>query len=363
MEEQDNVYGGSRRRRQKIAQANLQTGGPLDAVQGVIGGGIDAITGAGDFLLGDIDEAAARQFDDEPGGGFIDGFRETIPFLEQPESVTERQVEEGILPESALGNQKQQASKASLKDTQAAGPPNGTAVHTVRIQNELLYVSEGDIDSRSPDKEAAFDPAGAMVGIGAGAATGLATGATVGSVAGPPGTILGAVGGIAGSLLRPTISNVTGALGYTITAAIDGEVVGQTVTSVDTAPGTLRSTKKDVQIEHRLPEEEGTYDVNIVVNLWQSGEVVEEMTTQMEVTESSQSNSIDDDSGNGDENGNGGGFNFINFARNNPGIAALSVGGGLVALNAFAGGYGEGIGGDTTIIPRAVPQDDNGGGN
>jgi len=360
-EEQDNVYGGSRRRRQKIAQANLQTGGPLDAVGGVFSGAVDAVTGAGDFLLGGIDEAAERQFDDEPGGGFIDGFRETIPGLEQPESVTERQVEEGILPDEELENQKQRASDASLKDTQAAGPPNGTAVHTIRIQNGLLYVSEDDIDSRAPDKDSAFDPAGAMVGIGAGAATGLATGATVGSVAGPPGTILGAIGGVTGSLLRPTLSNVTGALGYTVTAAIDGEVVGQTVTSVDTAPGTLRTTKKDVQIEHRLPEQEGTYDVNIVVNLWQSGLVVEEMTTTMEVTESSQSNSVDDNGGGGNENSNG--FNFINFAKNNPGIAALSVGGGLVALNAFAGGYGESFGSDTTIIPRAAPTDNNGNNN
>ena len=360
-EEQENVYGGSRRRRQKIAQANLQTGGPLDAIGGVIGGGIDAVTGAGDFLLGDIDEAAARQFDDEPGGGFIDGFRETVPFLEQPESVTERQVEEGILPEDALDNQKQSASDASLKDTQAAGPPGGTAVHVVRIQNGLLLVRENDIDSRDPDKDAAFDPAGAMVGIGAGAAAGIATGAATGSIAGPPGTILGAVGGAAGSLLRPTISNVTGALGYTITAAIDGEVVGQTVTSVDTAPGALRSTKKDVRIEHRLPEQEGTYDVDIVVSLWQSGKVVKKMTTQMEVRESARSNSVDDNDDNGDKNG--GGFNFINFARNNPGIAALSVGGGLVALNAFAGGYGESFGSDTTIIPRAAPPDGNGGSN
>lgn len=336
------AHGGSRRRRQKMLEREVQTGGPLDAVGGFLDDAGDTVVDTGDFLLGDIDEAAARQFDDEPGGGFIDGFRSFLPFLEQPESVTERQVEEGILPDDVLDNQKQQASKASLKDTQAAGPPNGTAVHNIRIQNELLYVAGDDIDSRSPDKQSAFDPAGAMVGIGAGAAAGIATGATFGSVAGPPGTVIGAVGGAVGSLLRPTISNVTGALGFTITAAIDGEVVGQTVTSVDTAPGALRSTKKDVLLEHDLPAQEGTYDVEIVVNLWQSGEVVDKMTTQIEVKEGEESNSVDDDSDeDGDENGKG--INFIAFAKDNPGLAAITAGGGLVALNAFVGGYGEGL--------------------
>lgn len=351
------VHGGSRRRREKLAQKRLQTGGPLDTIEETAEDLQQELIDIGEALPGETNEAIVRQFDDEPGGGIIDGFRSFLPFIEQPESVTERQVEEGILPEGALDNQKVAASDASLKDTQAAGPPNGTAVQTVRIQNGLLYVDEDDIDSRSPDKDAAFDPAGAIIGIGAGAAAGLATGATVGSVAGPPGTILGAAGGVAGSLLRPTISNVTGALGYTVTAAIDGEVVGQTVTSVDTAPGALRTAKKDVQIEHRLPSEEGIYDVNIVVSLWQSGSVIEEMTTQMEVTESAQSNTVDDDDENNKRNGNG--FNFIQFAQSNPGIAALTVGGGLVAVNAFAGGLGEGAATTTTIVPSGTTTSTN----
>ena len=358
MEEENRIHGGSSRRREKLAANELQTGGPLDAIGGAIGGAADAVIGTGDFLLGGTDEAIARQFDDEPGGGIIDGTREFLPFLEQPESVTERQVEEGILPEERAQEDDVAASDAELIRAQPEVLPGETAEHLIRISNGLRLVRENSPNSAPPDEAAAFDPQGAIVGAGAGVAAALASGATVGSVAGPPGTLLGAAGGLAGTFLRPTLQDMTGGLGYTITAAIDGEVMGQAVVPVGTPLFGLGPRTREVNFKHSVPPQPGNYTVNMVVSMWKTGNIVDEFSTEITVADdaTSERDFEGNRNNNNNNNNNGGqGFDIIGFAKENPGIAALTAGGSLVALNAFAGGLGEGFGQDTTVVRAGNP--------
>jgi len=80
--------------------------------------------------------------------------------------------------------------------------------------------------------------------------------------------------------------------------------------------------------------------------MWQTGEVVEEIEIPITVVEGADPNTVNNGgSGSGSGNGNGGGSGrpIIDFAIENPGLAAIAGVGSLVAINSFAGGAGEGI--------------------
>lgn len=334
------THGGSRRRRRKRREMGLQTAGLLDDIGGAVSGGYDAIAGAGDFLAGSTDEAIGRQFDDDPGGGILDGFQSAIPGLSQSQETTERQAEEGILPDDAAQPSDVAASDASIQRTQSSAPPGGTAVQVIRIRNGLAFVSDDNVNRRATDKQDVVSPEGAVLGIGAAAAGAAAAGASVGAVAGPPGVAIGAASGIAGSLLAATVEEQVGALGYTATAFIEGEDVGQTIASVGVPAGGVGMNGKNVQLEHTVPQEPGEYTVNIVVSLWQTGDVVAELSTDITVEEGATSNTTSDQDDDDESTGPGG---IIGFATENPGLAVVAAGGGLVALNSLAGGLGEGL--------------------
>lgn len=104
----------SHRQHTRHQGAGIQTGGIFDDVTGAVGGAYDAVAGVGDWAAGSTDEAIARTFDDEPGGGIIHGFQEFMPFMSQPDSVTQRQIDQGVIDEpdgwSGSGQDQQQQS-------------------------------------------------------------------------------------------------------------------------------------------------------------------------------------------------------------------------------------------------------------
>ena len=329
-------HGGSRRRRRMKAMREMQTAGFLDDAY-------DSVAGAGDFLAGDIDESIARQFDDAEGGGLIDGFQEAVPLLSQDEETTQRQVEEGILDDTRTEDSDVAASSARIERTQNEVAPGGRAVQQIRIRNGLAYVS-GDNPNRSPTEGLDIvSPTGAVIGIG-GAAAAIGAGAATGTIAGPPGTVIGgalAAAGVAGSWVASEIEEAVGALGYAITASIDGQYTSQTVTSVGVPPGGVGANGKTVPLEHRVPDEPGEYTVDVVVTMYKTGEIVDEMEIPITVTEGAPSRRLDDENRDDEDDENG--FNLVNFAKNNPGIAAATGLGALVAVNSFSSGVAEGI--------------------
>jgi len=90
------IHGGSRRRRRKLREEEQQKAGVLGDIGGAVSGGYDAVAGAGDFLAGSTDEAIGRQFDDDPGGGIVDGFKSITPGLSQSNDGSTQQSEDGV---------------------------------------------------------------------------------------------------------------------------------------------------------------------------------------------------------------------------------------------------------------------------
>lgn len=80
-------------------QTGFQTGGIFDDVGDAVDGAYDTVAGAADWAAGSTDEAFARQFDDEQGGGLWDGLLSFTPFVDQADSTTERQIEQGVIEE------------------------------------------------------------------------------------------------------------------------------------------------------------------------------------------------------------------------------------------------------------------------
>lgn len=87
----------SHRQHTRHQGAGIQTGGIFDDVGDALGGAYDSVAGAADWAAGSTDEAVARTFDDEEGGGILHGFQEFMPFMSQPDSVTQRQIEQGVI--------------------------------------------------------------------------------------------------------------------------------------------------------------------------------------------------------------------------------------------------------------------------
>lgn len=312
---------------------DMQTGGIIDDLVADAQGGYDMAAGAWDHILGSTDEAVGRTFDDEQGGGIFHGIAETLPLMSQPEEVTDRQIDEGILDESAGERGDVAASDASIKASDNAAPPGGTAVQVVRVRNGLANVASDNPNRRQTDKQDAISPEGAIIGIGTAAAGAAAAGASLGSVAGPPGAIVGGVAAGTGSLLAAAVEEFVGALGYTVTAFIDDEAVGQTVASVGVPAAGVGSNGRDIQLEHTVPDEPGQYTVNIVVSMWQTGQVVNTMEVDLTVEEGRSSNTVSNDNGQDDNNDRN---ETLNWAINNP-VKSAGIGfTGLVVARTVA---------------------------
>jgi len=326
-------------RNQRAQQRQMvQTGGIFSGITSAAGSAYDTVAGAGDFLSGSTDEAIARQFDDKQGGGVWDGILRTTPLVSQSQETSERQAEEGIIPEDAAEPEYIKQSSASLQTSDNAAPPGGTAVQNIRIGNGVAAVNKKNPNRRPTGAEDAINKNGAAIGIGGaaaaagGAIASGATAATAGSFAGPPGIVLGAVGGVAGSLLAGPVEEFVGALGYTATAFINGQPVGQTVGSVGVPPGGIGQRGKTVQLQHTVPQEPGKYKVRMVVNMWQTGEVIDEMETTIVVEEGRENNVAERNKNGNNNNNNQSGNKTVKWATNNP-IKAGALGiGGLVAL-------------------------------
>jgi len=302
------------------------------------GGIYSSVAGFFDNIAGSTDEAFARQFDDRQGGGLIDGVFSATPLLDQAQSTTERQAQEGILDEDAAQPEYVSQSDATFRSTDNAAPPSGSSVQIIRIRNGVANVSKSNPNRRQEDAQDVVSPEGAVIGIGAAAAGAAASGATLGSVAGPPGVAVGAAAGAVGSLLASAVEEFVGALGYTATAFIDGEAVGQTVASVGVPAAGIGQRGKNVELQHTVPTEPGQYELKVVVNMWQTGEVIAEMETDITVEEGRDNNtaSNNDPSGsNNGGNGNGGnesGNRTTRWVINNPVKAGVLGFGGIVAL-------------------------------
>jgi len=296
-----------------------------------------------DDLAGSTDEAVARQFDDQPGGGILDGVISTSPLFEGTEDFG---INTGTAGAGEGSPPYVQQSSASVENTDVEVPPGGPGTQVIRVRNGVANVAQDNPNRRPTSAQDVVSPEGAVIGIGAAAAGAAAAGASLGSVAGPAGVAIGGAAGAAGSLVASYVEEFVGALGYTITAAIDDTVVGQTVTSVGVPAGGVGTNGKSVQLQHSVPQEPGEYTMNVVVSMWQTGEVVEEIEIPITVVEGADPNTVNNGgSGSGSGNGNGGGSGrpIIDFAIENPGLAAIAGVGSLVAINSFAGGAGEGI--------------------
>jgi len=300
------------------------------------GGIYNSFAGFLDNAAGSTDEAIGRQFDSKKGGGIWDGLLSATPLLDQAQSTSERQAEEGILDSDAAQPEYVKQSGASLRSTDNAAPPGGTAVQIVRIRNGVAAVNKKNPNRRQTGKQDVISPQGAVIGIGAAAAGAAAAGAGLGSVAGPPGIAVGAAAGAVGSLLAAATEEFVGALGYTATAFINGEAVGQTVTSVGVPAAGIGQKGKNIELQHTVPNEPGNYELKVVVNMWQTGKVVGEMTTNIKVEEGRDNNTSSNNDPAGGNNNNGNNDKPANktlaWATNNP-IKAGALGfGGIVAL-------------------------------
>lgn len=137
----------SHRRRVGGTRTGFQTGGIFDDIGGAVGGAYDAVAGAADWAAGSTDEAVARTFDDEPGGGIIDGFLSATPFLSQAQTTTERQIEQGIIDEPEgwtdpdAQNQQQQGTN---NEFQRSGTPttDGQNNNQNNEQNGSMFQGE-----------------------------------------------------------------------------------------------------------------------------------------------------------------------------------------------------------------------------
>lgn len=313
--------------------AEMQTGGIFDDVAGGL-----------DHLAGSTDEALGRTFDDSKGGGLLDGFQQTVPLISQGQSVTERQVEEGILEEGAAEPPYVSQSSASIQASDNEAPPGGPATQIISVSNGIANVPSDNPNRRSTDAQDVISPEGAVIGIGSAAVGAVAAGASVGSFVGPVGTVVGGAAAGVGSLLASEVEEFVGALGYTITGAIDGEPVGQTVTSVGVPAAGVGTNSKDVELQHSVPQEPGDYTLNVVVSMWQTGEVINSMEIPITVEEGAAENTasanqessattFDPLSSGGEVSGGGGGAGStgsrLQWVIDNPVIA---LGGGVAGL-------------------------------
>lgn len=116
----------SHRRHTRNRGRPIQTGGIFSGVSNFVGGAYDTVAGAADWAGGSTDEALGRTFDDEQGGGIIDGFLDATPFLNQAESTTRRQIEQGVIdaPEGWEDDQQnQQQQTQNSRDFERSGTP------------------------------------------------------------------------------------------------------------------------------------------------------------------------------------------------------------------------------------------------
>jgi len=354
-------HGGGRRRRATRAAKVMQTGGLLDSIAGTadfLAGDVDETVGrlvsdveSGeldplevpartlDDLAGSTDEAVARQFDDNPGGGLLEGTISTSPLFSGTEDFG---IGTGTTATGEGSPPYVEQSSATIEQVDRVVPPGGPATHTIRIRNGVAHVAQDNPNRRPTDAQDVVSEEGAIIGIGAAAAGAAASGATLGSVAGPAGIAIGAAAGGAGSLLGSYVEEFVGALGYTVTGVINDEVVGQGVFSVGVPAAGVGTNGRDIQFQQNdAPDEPGEYTLNIVVSMWQTGEVVADLETTIEVEEGEEGTTTNNNNNN--NNNNNGGSPIISFATENPGIAAIAGIGSLVAINSFAGGAGEGI--------------------
>lgn len=348
-----------------MAERELQTAGFLDDAY-------DSVAGAADHLAGSTDEAVARTFDDEEGGGIIDG---TAGFFDHAAGSIDESIgrtfddQEGggvvdglvnTVTLGSLGNNSQnqgdsdvpgyiQNMDASMEEVDTAVQPGGQALHTVRLSNGNGVIPDDAIDRRAPDARDIVSEEGIALGLGAagaaaatGAVSGFSAGSIVPGIGNAAGTVVGAAAGITGSVLGAQVEQAVGSVGVLTTAVVQTEegYAGQNVTSVGVPPAGIGQNNKTIELTHPVPEEPGEYTVRVVSQGFQSENIIKTMEFPITVEEDTPETNIDDD-GNG---GNGdGGFSIMNFARNNPAAAGAIGVGSLIAVNAFATGAGEGI--------------------
>lgn len=115
----------SHRRHTRNQDHPIQTAGIFSGVADFAGDAYDTVAGAADWAAGSTDEAVARTFDDEPGGGIIHGFMDAMPLMSQPDSVTQRQIEQGVIdaPEGWEGSSQQNQQQQDSRDFERSGTP------------------------------------------------------------------------------------------------------------------------------------------------------------------------------------------------------------------------------------------------